>query len=107
VRDRGGVSATTELDHAQCRQAPATTFVVGHHIQTSDAAAIGWTNSTWDALRPFATDEVYVNFRWLGDKADRRAARRGVRIEPRPPRSHPRGLMMTIDGLFDAAAHHR
>jgi FAD/FMN-containing dehydrogenase len=36
-----------------------------------DAAAIGWSRSTWDALAPYATGGVYVNFAGLDHEADR------------------------------------
>jgi FAD/FMN-containing dehydrogenase len=36
-----------------------------------DATAIGWARSSWEAMRPFATGSVYVNFAGLGDEADR------------------------------------
>ena len=38
-----------------------------------DAAAIGWARSSWDALAPFSTGGVYINFAGLGDEADRDA----------------------------------
>jgi hypothetical protein len=40
-----------------------------------DAVGIGWARHSWDALRPFATGGVYVNFSGLDDEAaDLRAA---------------------------------
>jgi FAD/FMN-containing dehydrogenase len=38
-----------------------------------DATAIGWARSSWEAIRPFATGGVYLNFAGLGDEAERRA----------------------------------
>jgi FAD/FMN-containing dehydrogenase len=35
-----------------------------------DDAAIGWSRGAWDALRPFATGGMYVNFSGLGDEVD-------------------------------------
>jgi hypothetical protein len=35
-----------------------------------DAAAIGWARSTWDALRPFSTGGVYINFAGLQGDAE-------------------------------------
>jgi FAD/FMN-containing dehydrogenase len=38
-----------------------------------DQAAIGWARSAWDAIRPFGTGGMYVNFAGLDDDADRDA----------------------------------
>jgi len=38
-----------------------------------DVAAIGWSRSSWDAMRPFATGGVYLNFAGLDHEADRSA----------------------------------
>jgi FAD/FMN-containing dehydrogenase len=38
-----------------------------------DDAAIGWARSSWNAMRPFGTGGVYVNFAGLDDDADRGA----------------------------------
>jgi hypothetical protein len=35
-----------------------------------DETAIAWARGAWDALRPFATGGMYVNFSGLGDEAD-------------------------------------
>lgn len=35
-----------------------------------DDEAIGWARGAWDAMRPFATGGVYINFSGLGDQAD-------------------------------------
>jgi FAD/FMN-containing dehydrogenase len=35
-----------------------------------DETAIGWARGAWDALRPFATGGMYVNFSGLGDEVD-------------------------------------
>jgi FAD/FMN-containing dehydrogenase len=35
-----------------------------------DEAAIGWARGAWDALRPFSTGGVYVNFAGLSDEDD-------------------------------------
>jgi len=67
-----------------------------------DAAAIGWARSAWDAMTPFSTGGVYVNFSGLDDEADQlRAAVLGsnqgrldrIRADYDP------------DGVFEAAAH--
>lgn len=38
-----------------------------------DPAAIGWGRASWDAMAPFSTGGVYINFAGLGDEADRAA----------------------------------
>jgi FAD/FMN-containing dehydrogenase len=35
-----------------------------------DDQAIGWARDAWDAMRPFASGGVYVNFSGLGEEAD-------------------------------------
>lgn len=66
-----------------------------------DDTAIGWARSTWDALAPFATGGLYLNFAGLGDDGDLRAAALGgheARLDEIRRAYDP-------DGLFDAAAH--
>ncbi|MDN5914624.1 MAG: FAD-binding oxidoreductase [Pseudonocardia sp.] len=41
---------------------------------TLDTAAIGWARGAWDALTPFATGGLYVNFAGLDEDADRVSA---------------------------------
>ena len=63
------------------------------HDPALDDAAIGWARSTWDALAPFATGGVYLNFAGLGDDDDLRAAALGSQRGPTrrdPPRLRPR-----------------
>ena len=65
-----------------------------------DDAAIAWARSTWDAIAPYATGGVYLNFAGLGDDADLRAAALGAneaRVEE-IRRAYDPG------GLFGAAA---
>lgn len=66
-----------------------------------DTTAIGWARGTWDALRPFATGGVYINFSGFGDDAeDLRGATFGTssqRLAALRDRYDP-------DGLFAAAA---
>jgi FAD/FMN-containing dehydrogenase len=71
------------------------------HDPALDHAAIDWARSTWDALAPFATGGVYLNFAGLGDDHDLRAATLGgneARLDEIRRAYDP-------DGLFDAAAH--
>ena len=66
----------------------------------STAAAIGWARSTWDALAPFATGGVYLNFAGLGEDGNLRAAALGgheARLDQIRGTYDP-------DGLFAAAA---
>ena len=37
---------------------------------TLDEAAIGWVRATWDAMKPFASGGVYVNFSGFAEEAD-------------------------------------
>lgn len=67
-----------------------------------DDAAIGWARSTWDAMRPFATGGVYINFAGFGDEADE--LRDGVLGSSRDLLDHIRAAY-DPEALFDAAAH--
>ncbi|MGH2751251.1 MAG: FAD-binding oxidoreductase [Actinomycetota bacterium] len=66
-----------------------------------DAATIGWSRSTWDALRPFSTGGVYINFAGLeGDAKELRHAvlgRHEERLDSIRRHCDP-------DGLFAEAA---
>ena len=65
-----------------------------------DDTAIAWARSTWDAIAPFATGGLYLNFAGLGDDADLRAAALGSnesRVEEIRRAYDP-------DGLFAAAS---
>ncbi|WP_410479338.1 hypothetical protein [Pseudonocardia sp. H11422] len=69
---------------------------------TLDEVALGWARSSWDALSPFSTGGVYLNFAGLGDEVDdvrssalgANEARLGRIRESYDP-----------DGLFTRAAH--
>ena len=66
-----------------------------------DDVAIAWARSTWDAIAPYATGGVYINFAGLGDDANLRAAALGAneaRVEE-IRRAYDPG------SLFGAAAH--
>jgi hypothetical protein len=71
------------------------------HDPQLDQTAIGWARSTWDALTPFATGGLYINFAGLGDDQHLRSAALGGnegRLDEIRRTYDP-------DGLFDAAAH--
>ena len=48
------------------------------HDPDLDDTAIDWARSTWNALAPFATGGVYLNFAGLGDDTNLRAAALGA-----------------------------
>jgi hypothetical protein len=64
-----------------------------------DAAAIGWARSTWDALAPFASGGVYINFAGLDNDSDRRSVlgRNQERLDSIRTQYDP-------EGLFEEAA---
>jgi hypothetical protein len=64
-----------------------------------DDTAIGWARSSWDALRPFATGGVYVNFAGLGEESSRDAV-----FGPSTARLDEVQSSYDPDGLFAAAA---
>lgn len=68
-----------------------------------DAVAIGWARATWDALAPFATGGVYINFSGLEEDGAVRAAAFG----PNEQRLDRVRAAYDPDGIFDAAAHRR
>jgi FAD/FMN-containing dehydrogenase len=68
---------------------------------TMDDAAIGWARGAWDAMRPFATGGVYVNFSGLGEEAD---ALRGAVFGSSQARLDAVREAYDPDGLFAAAA---
>lgn len=45
-------------------------FDAGWADASADSAMIGWARGAWDAMRPFATGGVYVNFSGLDEEAD-------------------------------------
>jgi FAD/FMN-containing dehydrogenase len=71
------------------------------HDPALDNPAIEWARSTWDALAPFATGGLYINFAGLGDDPDLRAAALG----PNQARLDEIRRTYDPDGLFDAPAH--
>jgi FAD/FMN-containing dehydrogenase len=66
-----------------------------------DDAAIGWAREAWDAMLPFATGGVYVNFSGLDDEAD---LLRAAVFGPSRDRLGAARRAYDPDGLFDAAA---
>jgi FAD/FMN-containing dehydrogenase len=66
-----------------------------------DAAAIGWVRAAWDAMQPFSTGGVYVNFSGFGDEAD--ALRSAVQGASRTGLEEVRAAY-DPHGLFEAAA---
>ncbi|WP_082126920.1 FAD-binding oxidoreductase [Allosalinactinospora lopnorensis] len=66
-----------------------------------DGAAIEWARSTWDALAPFATGGVYLNFAGLGEDID--AFGRAV-LGPHEERLGEIRRIYDPDGLFGSAA---
>jgi hypothetical protein len=63
---RVGPSATAFGD----RQAPYTLVITGEWDDPGAAERnVGWVRDTWDAVRPFAKETVYVNY--LGDEPER------------------------------------
>lgn len=66
-----------------------------------DEAAIAWSRATWEALRPFSTGGVYLNFAGLEDEAD---AVRGAALGASVDRLDRIRRQYDPEGLFDAAA---
>ena len=64
-----------------------------------DAAAMDWARSTWDALKPFSTGGVYVNFAGFDNDADRYALLGHNQERLDSIRRH-----YDPDGLFEASA---
>ncbi len=71
------------------------------HDPALDSAAIGWARATWDALAPYATGGVYLNFAGLGDDSDLGATALGTNETRLGEIRHA----YDPSGLFDAAAH--
>jgi FAD/FMN-containing dehydrogenase len=70
------------------------------HDPVLDDTAIGWARSTWDALAPFATGGLYVNFAGLEGEDDTRPAAFGSNGE----RLEEVRVTYDPDGLFEPAA---
>jgi FAD/FMN-containing dehydrogenase len=66
-----------------------------------DGTAIGWARGTWDALTPYASGGVYINFSGLGDEAD---GLRGAVFGSSQARLAEVRAAYDPDGLFEAAS---
>jgi hypothetical protein len=64
-----------------------------------DGTVIDWARSSWDAMRPFGTGGVYLNFAGLDDDADR-----GATYGWAADRLHRIQATYDPQGLFAAAA---
>ena len=76
VRTMGGAIARVGDDESAFAHRAARFNVsidAGWTDPAIDDDAIGWARGAWDALTPFATGGVYVNFAGLDDDADRGA----------------------------------
>jgi FAD/FMN-containing dehydrogenase len=104
IRTLGGAIARVEDDKSAFahRSASFNLSVDASWMDPAlDDAAIGWARSTWEAMRPFSTGRVYVNFAGLGtDVEDFRSAVFG----PNETRLNHIRRDYDPDGLFDAAA---
>lgn len=72
IRTFGGAVAEVEPDESAYphRSSPFNLSVDASWYDPSrDEAAIRWARGMWDALTPFATGGVYVNFAGLGDES--------------------------------------
>lgn len=106
IRTLGGAVARVGADQSAYAHRSARFNVSFDALWTDpalDERAIGWSRAAWDAIRPFATGGVYVNFSGLDDSVDdTREAAYGTsqqRLE------HVRRTF-DPDGLFAAAASH-
>ena len=103
IRTLGGAVARVGADETAYphRTAAFNVSIDGTwHDPALDATAIGWVRSTWDALTPFATGGVYLNFAGFGDESDLQGTALGHHEErlAQIRQSYDPG------GLFDAAA---
>jgi FAD/FMN-containing dehydrogenase len=72
IRSHGGAVARLGAEDGAYAHRGATfnlSIDAGWTDPALDDAAIGWARDAWDALRPFATGGVYVNFSGLDDEA--------------------------------------
>jgi hypothetical protein len=104
IRTLGGAVSRVGLDESAYPHRSANfnlSIDAGWTDPAMDDLATGWARETWEAMRPFGTGGVYINFSGLGDEADdlRDAVYRD---------SHRRLTEIRTaydpDGLFEAAA---
>lgn len=104
IRTLGGAVARVDDDASAYAHRTATFNVSVDAFWEApdlDDAAIGWARSTWDALAPFSTGGVYVNFSGLYDEADEvRPLVQGTSAE----RLDRIRAAYDPDGVFEAAA---
>lgn len=97
----GAISRVADADTAFPHRSAQYNLSIdaGWSEPTLDPVAIGWARSSWDAMTPFSTGGVYINFAGLGDEAGRDAVF-GLAAEPlrRIQRAYD------PDGVFAAAA---
>jgi FAD/FMN-containing dehydrogenase len=105
IRTLGGAIARVKADESAYPHRSATYNISVDTFWTEpalDDTAIGWARSTWDAMKPFSTGGVYVNFSGLDDEA--RQLRNAV-LGPSEARLETIRASYDPDGLFEAAAH--
>lgn len=103
IRTLGGaVSRVDPSDTAYPHRAAAFNVSIdaSWHDPTLDEASLGWVRSTWDALLPFSTGGVYLNFAGLGEAPGMRDAALGEN----KARIDEIRAMYDPHGLFDRAA---
>ena len=74
IRTLGGAVARVsdeESAYPHRRARFNVSFDAGWSDPALDAAAVGWSRATWDAMAPYATGGVYLNFAGLDHEADR------------------------------------
>lgn len=104
LRTMGGAIASVGSDESAFAHRSAQ-FNLSIDTQWTDPAhdteGVGWARASWDALRPFSTGGVYVNFSGLDEEADElRGAVQGLN------EGRLAEIRRTYDpeGLFEAAA---
>jgi FAD/FMN-containing dehydrogenase len=103
VRALGGAIARVGADETAFAHRSASVNLSVDAIWSEpelDEQAIAWARSTWDALRPYATGGIYLNFAGLGDDGGFREATLGANAE----RVERIREAYDPDGLFEAAS---
>lgn len=103
IRTLGGAIARVPEEESAFAHRSAS-FNISVDASWSDPAlddtAIDWARSAWDALAPYSTGGVYVNFAGLGDEGDLRQATLGRSAQRLDEVRHA----YDPDGVFEAAA---